>query len=396
MSCNPLLVGFRVFPVGAQYEEIIFNIMELNDQTLISEDMLLVKHLLHLLQTPKFLHLSNVSESVNLLSLIFELWPEGIGFTSDIKTALTEAIKSFSIDSGIASVNGICLELNIVLNSYLPALKLKADKNRRNKYKVFNSAKYYDNEIENIQKEKAALSSQIEELKEIQGKTKAEINDHKAALKQKEEELKKYIFLINKYEAEKKEQKKIDDAIDVWNEKIVTAFKTLKTYIKPIRKEHDRLCLLYWLYLGLSIILIACLAIIEYKVCAKIIDYNGLPTWEVYFSVVLPIPISLALLWGFIHEMNRAQRQLVILAKQIHEIEYVEGLLLTINQLSTNIDESMTRVNSAINKLLENHLGYKDETLNDEVLLKKEELKDPILYKETLNLLKEIKELIKK
>lgn len=102
----------------------------------------------------------------------------------------------------------------------------------------------------------------------------------------------------------------------------------------------------------------------------------------------------MVLLWGFIHEMNRAQRQLVILAKQIHEIEYVEGLLLTINKLSTNMNDSMNRVNSAIDKLVENHLIYKDEKLTDEMLLKKEERKDLKLHEETLKILKEINELI--
>lgn len=138
------------------------------------------------------------------------------------------------------------------------------------------------------------------------------------------------------------------------------------------------------------------MAVIEYKICDKIASYqgNGLPTFQEYFSVVLPIPIALVLLWGFVHEMNRAQRQLVILAKQIHEIEYVEGLLLTINKLSTNINESMTKVNNAIDKLLDNHIKYKDDTLLDEILLKKEEQKDPKPHEETLKILKEVNELL--
>lgn len=215
-------------------------------------------------------------------------------------------------------------------------------------------------------------------------------------LQQKEDELNDYIEKVRQIEAEKKEQERINDVITVWDNKIKDAFKNLGTYIAPLKKEHTRLQLLYWFYLGLTVMLIICMALIEYKICDKIASYqgNGLPTLEEYFSVVLPMPIALVLLWGFIHEMNRAQRQLVILAKQIHEIEYVEGLLLTINKLSTNIDESMTKVNDAINKLLDNHIKYKDNTLTDEMLLKKEEYKDLKPHEEALTILKEANRLI--
>ena len=56
--------------------------------------------------------------------------------------------------------------------------------------------------------------------------------------------------------------------------------------------------------------------------------------------------------------------------------------------------KTMSRVNSAINKLLENHLNYKDDKLNDETLLKREEHKDPAPHEVTLKILKEINELI--
>lgn len=221
---------------------------------------------------------------------------------------------------------------------------------------AYNSDDYYTEQLEKMRQEKMSLIEHINELKEKTSEKEAESQMFKSELEQREAELNKYVNLIEKYEREKQEQEKIKDAIDEWEKKIKKAFEALKCYIMPITKEHDRLCLLYKGYLGLSVIFILGLLSIEIIVCYKIASHIGLPTWQEYFSLILPIPISMVLLWGFIHEMNRAQRQLVILAKQIHEIEYVEGLLLTINKLSTNMNDSMNRVNSAIDKLVENHL----------------------------------------
>ena len=69
----------------------------------------------------------------------------------------------------------------------------------------------------------------------------------------------------------------------------------------------------------------------------------------------------------------------MILAKHIHEIRYIEGLLLTINTLSPNINDSTKRVNVAIDRLLENHLNKSSYTgiINEENILA-EEKKDSI------------------
>ena len=67
----------------------------------------------------------------------------------------------------------------------------------------------------------------------------------------------------------------------------------------------------------------------------------------------MPVPIEAGLSWGFITQMNRAQRQLIILTKQIHEINYIEGLLLTLNTLSVDVNDSIIKVNTAINKLID-------------------------------------------
>lgn len=63
--------------------------------------------------------------------------------------------------------------------------------------------------------------------------------------------------------------------------------------------------------------------------------------------------------------------------------------------LSTDINKSINRVNSIINKLLENHLCYKYDTLNDKIILKKKKnIETFVPHEETLKILKEINELI--
>lgn len=91
--------------------------------------------------------------------------------------------------------------------------------------------------------------------------------------------------------------------------------------------------------MGLVIILLAIELIIYWKI-STIGEY---PSWEQYWLMVIPIPVILGLLWGFITQMNRAQRLMVLLAKQIHEVKYTEGLLQALNTLSTDINESMQR-----------------------------------------------------
>lgn len=268
---------------------------------------------------------------------------------------------------------------------------------------TFNSDSFYTKKIEEINNEKDELAKEIDKIKDRLKSARNSIESitdesekTRKELENKEQELHHSINLIKKYEAEKLQNEKINDAKTEWNGKIVAAFENLKKYIKPIKNEHSRLTFLFWGYLGISVVLIICLSIIEYIICCKIETAAVFPTWETYLSLIAPIPVAMGGLWGFITLMHRVQRQLVILAKQIHEIEYVEGLLLTTNTLSTNINESMSKVNLAIEKLLENHLKYDSSDLTEELLLEKEEKKDAMPYEEVIKLIKEVTGVVNK
>ncbi len=269
----------------------------------------------------------------------------------------------------------------------------KCIENLYSKNQAYNSIEYYNDQIQIFQKEKRVLSEQIKRLKEKQEQAEASI-EQKAELElelnEKSNTLLEYAAKIRQYEIERKKQEEDNDKIKAWSGKIKMAFETLKSYIEPIKNEHSRLNFLYKCYLFLSGLFILGLISFEIIICCKISTCEALPTWNTYFFLIFPMPIALGLLWGFIYQMNRAQRQMVILAKQIHEVEYVEGLLLTTNTLSTDVNESMNRINTAVNQLLENHLSYTCEPLKDELFLKKEESKDSMPYEMVVKLLKDV------
>ena len=172
--------------------------------------------------------------------------------------------------------------------------------------------------------------------------------------------------LVKKYKIELEENRKRDDAINNWKNKISEAFEGLEGPINRLVEEHKRLEWLYNVYKWSSAVLVIFLIIIEIAIYIKIVCSDAYPTWEQYLPMALPVPITLGLLWGFITQMNRAQRQMVVLSNKIHETKYTEGLLQALNTLSVDIGESMSKINDAISRLIDNHLHNMDSMRLDE------------------------------
>ncbi|WP_270252616.1 hypothetical protein [Phocaeicola dorei] len=242
-------------------------------------------------------------------------------------------------------------------------------------------------EYENIglRKKNEELSQKIKDLK-------TEIEKHK-------KETRKNELLqaeLDRYKEQVEQSIKQKDAINEWKNKITEAFKGLDEPLNNMKKEHIRLASLYKIYkyssMGLVIILLAIELIIYWKI-STIGEY---PSWEQYWLMVIPIPVILGLLWGFITQMNRAQRLMVLLAKQIHEVKYTEGLLQALNTLSTDINESMQKINQAISRLIDNHLRNLDSLHVEEDDLIRIDKKDCLPYEKVLASLKDIKALIQK
>lgn len=268
------------------------------------------------------------------------------------------------------------------------------------------------NEVQNLRLELDRLRKQLEieknnnldrsttslhyyaELVKAQNKLNEKEKELREALEKKKElevtrrELTEQQKLVAQYKAEQQKAKEKESAIENWKVKIKTAFGVLNDPINKLVDEHKRLEWLYNVYKWSSTVLVFFLIIIEIVVYIKIVCSDTYPTWDQYLPMALPVPITLGLLWGFITQMNRAQRQMVVLSNKIHEIKYTEGLLQALNTLSVDIGESMSKINDAISHLIDNHLRNMDSMRLDEKDLSKIEKQNALPIEQIPELIK--------
>lgn len=235
-----------------------------------------------------------------------------------------------------------------------------------------------------LEQKNAVLTNQLDRLNDII----AHYNQEKDKLIALQNENERINDIVKKYEVELEKNKKRDDAINNWKNKISEAFKGLEGPLNRLVDEHKRLEWLYNVYKWSSAALVFFLIIIEVCVYIKIVCSDAYPTWEQYLPMALPVPITLGLLWGFITQMNRAQRQMVVLSNKIHEIKYTEGLLQALNTLSVDIGESMSKINDAISRLIDNHLRNMDNMRLDEKDLSKIEKQNALPIEQIPELIK--------
>lgn len=165
----------------------------------------------------------------------------------------------------------------------------------------------------------------------------------------------------------------------------------MQTYIKPIEDEQKRLNFLYYGYIIGGILSLAALT---FSIYFFIQNRSAFVKWTDCIPFYLPISFCAAILWICIFQMNRAQRQLIIIANQLHRIKYIEGLLLAINNLSSDVSEGIATIKNVINNIIQNYL-QSNESLT-ETTLQQEISKDKLSLKEVLNFMKESKELFTK
>lgn len=236
-------------------------------------------------------------------------------------------------------------------------------------HNVYNSEEYLikrKTDLENELREKDSESEELKLTKKELSFTKNELNK----LKQQE------------------------DQRSNWEDKITESFRLLSKKLDPIKNEHIRLCELYnnnKLFLNITIAILSIWAIL---ICIKTSQFDGFPKVRDYFPFYLPVPIMGGLLWVFIYQINRAQRQILVITEQIHNIEYIEGLLITINKLSPNIEESVNKINLALNKLVENQLTISSELIINENSIKNNINKEEIPYRYLYKEIKEIRSLL--
>ena len=383
----------------------------LNNKKKISTKLESLKQLLH---SPVHRYISDLENKMkqifNLLNSIIKLYEDG---RFDALDNISKDI-IFLLDTIILERNNITHDNRVAYNTdsyYENVIETLNDKLNESQQKIKNLVEL-NKKLSRADEDKIIIQKKIEELqkklelgngvnRELESQNTVllnRLNKLNGIIEHYNEEKDKLIVLqeendrindiVKKYEIELEKSKQRDDAINNWKNKISEAFKGLEGPINRLNEEHTRLVWLYNIYKSSSIGLVIFLIIIEIIVYFKIICSNTYPTWDQYLPMALPVPITLGLLWGFITQMNRAQRQMVVLSNKIHEIKYTEGLLQALNTLSVDIGESMSKINDAISRLIDNHLRNMDSMRLDEKDLSKIEKQNALPIEQIPELIK--------
>jgi myosin heavy subunit len=242
-----------------------------------------------------------------------------------------------------------------------------------------NSESYFSKRINEWKEKEKNLKKEIQTLKESNEK-----------YEEKEEELKEIKDKINKIQAEKDELLKKLDAQQNLESKISKAFAELKKHISPLKKEKTRLNWMFGIYAFLCVVVLVILIYFELSYLSK---WTKPESWIDYLPFYIPVPIVGGLLWAFIFQMNRAQRQLMQIANVLYHIDYVEGLLLAINLVNSDIYSASEKISNVLDDMIKSYISFPD-SLSQQVL-DKELSKDNIDLHTFINLAKEIKDALK-
>ena len=223
---------------------------------------------------------------------------------------------------------------------------------------AYNSVEFYEEEIKRLNEEKKNLEKQ---LALCHGDTSSH-NTKDVLLEKQLNDAKKRILEL---EQEKTLKKQNVDAEKEWSNKITEAFKDLETKLDPIKKERVRLNYMYYASVLLIAVALGLLVVIEYNIFNHFISVEVKSLLD-YLPYCSPIPFIGIILWIAIYQMNKSQRQLFVLAEQIHNIKYVEGLLLALNKLAPDISNSVYRLNKSIDKIIDNQLMVRGQIQCDE------------------------------
>lgn len=246
----------------------------------------------------------------------------------------------------------------------------------------YNSEKYYKDLISELQEKESRLKKELSESQQ----TSEEI-----------EELKKELEITKdqkeQYETEKEELKRRLDAQDNINKKITKTFDDLKTHISSLEAEKVRLNGMFYVYAVLCVGVLGLLVYFEFNYLSRWKSISTELNWIDYLPFYIPVPIVGGLLWVFIYQMNRAQRQLMHVANELYHVDYVEGLLQAINSVSPNVTSASEKISHVLDILIQKHISIPEGLF--EKSLETEISKDSINIDTFLDLAKKVKDVIK-
>lgn len=162
-----------------------------------------------------------------------------------------------------------------------------------------------------------------------------------------------------------------------WDEKILQAFTSLKECTEAIEQQMDIASQEYKRIT--NIIYVLCVIVLVWLISiykAIFITQIYFNSWISFLPYYLPIPLFIVVFWVLIVQKNRANKLGITLSNEIYQIRYMEGLLLATNKLSINSETSISRINKAIDIMIESYLHQVERSGIDENSIEKIEKKE--------------------
>lgn len=212
------------------------------------------------------------------------------------------------------------------------------------------SSKSIDAALDRASEEHSNLNKQLERERKKSKPNQLLISDLQRLKRASEKE-------IQTLREEKNDQEKEEATEEDWNKRIRDSFEVLRSCSIDLEKERQKVDAEYHIFLSAlalpSIILLIWLCQLYGFICSQ---EKPITNWMVFLPYYLPVPILAAVFWVFIVQKNRASKLCIALSERLHQIKYLEGLLMTINRLSSNSQEAIDRISHTLDIVVNNYV----------------------------------------
>lgn len=194
-----------------------------------------------------------------------------------------------------------------------------------------------------------------------------------------------------------KNQQELEEASEKdWSERIKDTFELLRGCTTDLEKEYEKADTEYHLFLYGLIIPSIILLIWLCKLYSFIISsQTPISDWMCFLPYYLPVPIFIALFWLLIVQKNRAGKISIALSERLYQIKYLEGLLMTINRLSSNSQDAIETISKSLDKMVNAFLNKVSKEPMDELRIEAIE-KNELNEDSYLKIIDKLTDLIKK
>lgn len=212
------------------------------------------------------------------------------------------------------------------------------------------SSKSLSEVMERTANEKAKISEQLVKEKKKVSPDEDTIQNLEKLKEVSDKELEELYKERNRQELEEVSEKD-------WAEKIKNAFQLLRECTSDLEKEHKKVdteyhLFLYGLILPSLVLLIWLCKLYDFMISRQ----PPFSNWVEFLPYYLPVPIFVALFWVMIVQKNRAGKISIALSERLYQIKYLEGLLITINQLSSNSQDAIETISRCLDKMVNGYL----------------------------------------